>query len=165
MTRSGCRCRPGVPAAFTEPVADPLGDLTARYARGHGPFTTADVAARYGLGVAVVTGTLRRLAADGRVAEGEFLPGRRGTQWCDTGVLRLLRRRCLAKLRKEAEPVPAAALARFLPAWQNAASRRPGRARRRAAGPGGGRPRARTRCTRPSTSWPGRRCPPPRWRR
>jgi len=111
---------PGVPAAFTEPVADPLGDLTARYARGHGPFTTADVAARYGLGVAVITATLRRLAADGRVAEGEFLPGRRGTQWCDTGVLRLLRRRCLAKLRKEAEPVPAAALARFLPAWQQA---------------------------------------------
>jgi ATP-dependent helicase Lhr and Lhr-like helicase len=111
---------PGVPAAFTEPVADPLGDLTARYARGHAPFTTADVAARYGLGVAVITGTLRRLAAEGRVAEGEFLPGRRGTQWCDTGVLRLLRRRCLAKLRKEAEPVPAAALARFLPAWQQA---------------------------------------------
>jgi ATP-dependent Lhr-like helicase len=111
---------PGVPAAFTEPAADPLGDLTARYARGHGPFTTADVAARYGLGVAVITGTLRRLAADGRVAEGEFLPGRRGTQWCDTGVLRLLRRRCLAKLRKEAEPVPAAALGRFLPAWQQA---------------------------------------------
>ncbi len=111
---------PGVPAAFTEPVADPLGDLTARYARGHGPFTTADVAARYGLGVAVVTGTLRRLAADGRIAEGEFLPGRRGTQWCDSGVLRLLRRRCLAKLRKEAEPVPASALARFLPAWQQA---------------------------------------------
>ncbi len=111
---------PGVPAAFTEPVADPLGDLTARYARGHGPFTTADAAARYGLGVAVITGTLRRLAADGRVAEGEFLPGRRGTQWCDTGVLRLLRRRCLAKLRKEAEPVPAAALAGFLPAWQQA---------------------------------------------
>ena len=71
--------------------------------------------------MAVVTGALRRLAADGRVAEGEFLPGRRGTQWCDTSVLRTLRRRCLAKLRKEAEPVPPSALARFLPAWQNAA--------------------------------------------
>ena len=117
---------PGVPAAFAEPVADPLGDLTARYARGHGPFSTADVATRYGLGVAVVTGTLRRLSADGRIAEGEFLPGRRGTQWCDTGVLRLLRRRCLAKLRKEAEPVPSAALALFLPAWQNAGHPLPG---------------------------------------
>ena len=110
---------PGVPAAFTEPVPDPLSDLVARYARGHGPFLTADLAQRYGLGVAVVTGALRRLAAEGRVAEGEFLPGRRGTQWCDTSVLRTLRRRCLAKLRKEAEPVPPSALARFLPAWQN----------------------------------------------
>ena len=113
---------PGVPAAFTEPVPDPLSDLVARYARGHGPFLTADLAQRYGLGVAIVTGALRRLAAEGRVAEGEFLPGRRGTQWCDTSVLRTLRRRCLAKLRKEAEPVPPSALARFLPAWQNAAS-------------------------------------------
>jgi len=32
-------------------------------------------------------------------------------------VLRLLRRRCLARLRKEVEPVPPEALGRFLPAW------------------------------------------------
>jgi ATP-dependent Lhr-like helicase len=119
---------PGVPAAFTEPVPDPLSDLVARYARGHGPFLTADLAGRYGLGVAVVTGALRRLAAEGRIAEGEFLPGRRGTQWCDTSVLRTLRRRCLAKLRKEAEPVPPSALARFLPAWQNVAHSAAGQA-------------------------------------
>ena len=129
---------PGIPAAFTEPVPDPLGDLVARYARGHGPFVTADLAERYGLGVAVVTGALRRLAAGGRIAEGEFLPGRRGTQWCDTSVLRTLRRRCLAKLRKEAEPVPPSALARFLPSWQNVAQFAPGRA---AAGEGRGRAR------------------------
>ena len=61
--------------------------------------------------------TLRRLAADGRVADGEFLAGHRGTEWCDAGVLRMLRRRCLARLRKEAEPVPPQALGRFLPAW------------------------------------------------
>ncbi len=128
---------PGVPAAFTEPVPDPLSDLVARYARGHGPFLTADLAARYGLGVAVVTGALRRLAAEGRIAEGEFLPGRRGTQWCDTSVLRTLRRRCLAKLRKEAEPVPPSALARFLPAWQNVAHSAAGQG---AAGQGTGGP-------------------------
>ena len=131
---------PGVPAAFTEPVPDPLSDLVARYARGHGPFVTADLAERYGLGVAVVTGALRRLAAEGRVAEGEFIPGRRGAQWCDTTVLRTLRRRCLAKLRKEAEPVPPSALARFLPAWQNAAQSAPGQA---AGGPAGARGRTR----------------------
>ena len=129
---------PGVPAAFTEPVPDPLGDLVARYARTHGPFAAAAAAGRYGLGVAVVTGALRRLAADGRVAEGEFVPGGRGTEWCDAGVLRLLRRRCLAKLRKEAEPVPPPALAAFLPAWQNAghpAGRRTDGRRARRPGP------------------------------
>jgi ATP-dependent Lhr-like helicase len=109
---------PGVPEAFTEPVPDPLGDLVARYARTHGPFTVEAAASRYALGVAVVWGTLRRLAAAGRVVEGEFLPGEHGSEWCDTEVLRLLRRRCLARLRKEAEPAPPVALARLLPAWQ-----------------------------------------------
>ena len=131
---------PGVPAVFAEPVTDPLGDLVARYARTHGPFTAAAAAARYGLGVAIVTGALRRLAAEGRAAEGEFLPGGRGAEWCDSGVLRLLRRRCLAKLRKEAEPVPPQVLAAFLPAWQNAghpaaADSRPGRRGARRPGP------------------------------
>ncbi len=42
----------GVPAAFTESVADPLGELLGRYARTHGPFTTHDAAARFGLGPA-----------------------------------------------------------------------------------------------------------------
>jgi ATP-dependent Lhr-like helicase len=116
----GVALPPGVPGAFTEPVSDPLGDLAARYARTHGPFTAAGAAQRYGLGVAVMTGALHRLAADGRIAEGEFLAGGRGTEWCDAGVLRLLRRRCLARLRKEAEPVPARAFAAFLPAWQDA---------------------------------------------
>jgi ATP-dependent Lhr-like helicase len=107
----------GIPEAFTEPLPDPLGDLVARYARTHGPFPASAVAARYGLGVAVVATALRRLAAEGRMAEGQFLPGRRGTEWCDSEVLRLLRRRCLARLRKEAEPVEPAVLGRFLPAW------------------------------------------------
>jgi ATP-dependent helicase Lhr and Lhr-like helicase len=119
----------GVPTAFTEPVPDPLEDLVARYARCHGPFTTADVADRYGLGQAVVTGALRRLAAQGRVSEGEFRPGGRGAEWCDTEVLRLLRRRCLARLRKEAEPVPPEVLGAFLPAWQNAGQRAGGAGR------------------------------------
>jgi ATP-dependent Lhr-like helicase len=121
----------GIPEAFTEPLPDPLGDLVARWARTHGPFAAADLAVRYGLGVAVVAMALRRLAADGRVAEGEFLAGARGTQWCDSGVLRMLRRRCLARLRKEAEPVPPAVLGRFLPAWHGIGT---GRSRRPDAG-------------------------------
>ena len=129
----------GIPEAFTEPLPDPLGDLVARWARTHGPFTAADVASRYGLGVAVVAMTLRRLAADGRVAEGEFLTTQHGTQWCDSEVLRMLRRRSLARLRKEVEPVPAAVLGRFLPAWHGIEeSGGPDAGRGRGTGPGAG---------------------------
>jgi ATP-dependent helicase Lhr and Lhr-like helicase len=110
----------GVPTAFLQPVTDPLGDVVGRYARTHAPFTPADVARRLGVGVAVVDTTLQRLAARGRVLTGEFRPGGSGTQWCDAEVLRLLRRRSLAALRQEAEPVPVSALVRFLPSWQGA---------------------------------------------
>jgi ATP-dependent Lhr-like helicase len=109
----------GVPVAFIEPVADPLGDLVGRYARTHAPFTAAAAALRLGLGVAVVTDTLRRLQDERRVSEGEFRPGGTGTEWCDVEVLRRLRRRSLAALRKEVEPVEQAAFARFLPEWQH----------------------------------------------
>jgi ATP-dependent Lhr-like helicase len=110
---------PGLPGAFAEPVEDPLGDLVSRYARSHGPFTVEEVAARWQLGTAVVLDTLRRLGAAGRVVEGEFRPGGRGSEWCDAEVLRRLRRRSLAALRAEVEPVEPAALGRFLPAWQH----------------------------------------------
>jgi len=82
----------GVPQAFLEPVPDPLGDLVARYARTHGPFTARDVAAWLGLGMAVVADVLRRLVASGRVVEGELRPiesggGIHGTDFCDAEVL------------------------------------------------------------------------------
>ncbi|GAA4447644.1 ATP-dependent helicase [Phytohabitans houttuyneae] len=109
----------GVAQAYVEPVPDPLGDLVARYARTHGPFTAAACAARFGLGVFVVEQALRRLAATGRVVSGEFSPEGAGAEWCDAEVLRMLRRRSLAALRREIEPVPPRALATFLPRWQH----------------------------------------------
>ncbi|WP_439427829.1 Lhr family helicase [Micromonospora sp. LA-10] len=112
----------GVAEAYLAPVADPLTDLVARYARTHGPFAAATCAARFGLGVFVVEQALRRLAANGRVVSGEFAPDTVGTQWCDAEVLRLLRRRSLAALRREIEPVPPRALATFLPRWQQVGS-------------------------------------------
>jgi ATP-dependent helicase Lhr and Lhr-like helicase len=112
----------GLAAAFLEPGPDPLGDLVGRYARTHAPFPAAAVAARFGLGVFVVEQALRRLTAAGRVTSGEFTPAGAGTEWCDTEILRLLRRRSLAALRQEIEPVPAGTLARFLPAWQHVGS-------------------------------------------
>ncbi len=116
----------GVPATFLEPVVDPLGELLSRYARTHGPFTTADAAGRFGLGLRVAADVLGRLAVDGKLLRGEFtdiatdVPG--SDQWCDAEVLRILRRRSLAALRAQVEPVGTAAYARFLSAWQQVGS-------------------------------------------
>ncbi|MFZ0160227.1 MAG: helicase-related protein, partial [Kineosporiaceae bacterium] len=112
----------GVAEVFTEPVPDPLTDLLARFARTHGPFTAALAAQRFGLGVAVVVEALRRLMAAGRMVEGELRPvesgGGHGTDYCDREVLRTLRRRSVAALRAEVEPVSPSDLSRFLPVWQ-----------------------------------------------
>ncbi|MGB3442794.1 MAG: ATP-dependent helicase [Actinophytocola sp.] len=113
----------GVPEAFTEPVDDPLGDLLSRYARTHGPFPATDVAARFGLGVAVVTGVLDRMVGIGRLVRGELRPGGTHVEYCDADVLRRVRRASLAKLRAEVEPVEPAALGRFLPVWHGVGKR------------------------------------------
>jgi ATP-dependent Lhr-like helicase len=110
---------PGTPDVFTDPVEDPLADLVGRFARTHGPFVADEVADRLGLGAAVVRQTLQRLASQGRVLDGEFRPSGSGIEWCDAEVLRRLRRRSLARLRQEIEPVEPAVLARFLAAWQH----------------------------------------------
>ena len=114
----------GVPQAFLDPVPDPLGDLVARYARTHAPFPVVAVAQWWGVGPAVAMDALRRLVSAGRVVEGELLPtesggGQHGLDYCDAEVLRTLRRRSLAALRAEVEPVAAVELARFLPQWQS----------------------------------------------
>ncbi len=108
---------PGLPAALLEPAPDALGDLLRRYARTHGPFTAAEAAARLTIGVQVAELTLRRLAESGRVVGGEFRPGAHGGEWCDAEVLRSLRRRSLAALRHEVEPVDPPVLGRFLVGW------------------------------------------------
>jgi len=117
---------PGLPESLLEPAADAVGDLVRRYARTHGPFTPADVGTRLGLGGGIVAATLQRLALGGRVIEGEFRPGGHGREWCDAEILRALRRRSLAKLRHEVEPVEPQVLGRFLVSWHGLAHKRRG---------------------------------------
>ena len=105
----------GLPAAFLEDVPDALRRLLARYAATHGPFTTAELRARYGVDCSAV---LRELERAGGLVRGELRPGGSEREWCDTEVLRRIRRASLAVLRSEIEPADQRELARFLPAWQ-----------------------------------------------
>ncbi|HET7029656.1 MAG TPA: DEAD/DEAH box helicase [Candidatus Limnocylindrales bacterium] len=107
----------GVPEAFLVPAAAALDGLLARWARTHGPFLAPEPARRWGLPIGIVEDALERLAAAGTILRGEFRPGGAEREWIDPDVLRLLRRRSLARLRRDVEPVDPAAYARFLPAW------------------------------------------------
>ncbi len=109
---------PGLACALLEPVAHPVLELVRRYARTHGPFTLREVADRFALDTVIVENALRVLAAEGRVLEGGFRPGGLHREWCDAEMLRLIRRKSLAKLRREVEPVEQHTLARFLTHWQ-----------------------------------------------
>ncbi len=114
----GVQPPPGVPHTFLEPVDDPLGDVVGRYARTHGPFLAGDAAAVLGLPVGVVETALIRLEQSGRVVQGAFRPAGQGREWVDDGVLKRLKRRSLALLRSEIEPVETRSLARFEISWQ-----------------------------------------------
>ncbi len=105
----------GIPAAFLEPVPDALRRLVLRYARTHGPFAADDLRARWGIDA---DAELEQLAAEGAVIEGGFRPGGGGREWIAPDVLRRVRRRTLAAIRRAVEPVEADALGRFVPAWQ-----------------------------------------------
>jgi ATP-dependent Lhr-like helicase len=109
---------PGLPVALLEPIAHPILELVRRYARTHGPFTLRDAADRFALDSGIVENALRALAAEGRVLEGGFRPTGLHREWCDAEILRQIRRKSLAKLRREVEPVEQHTLARFLAHWQ-----------------------------------------------
>ena len=109
---------PGVPTALLEPVAQPVVELVRRFARTHGPFTLAEVAGRFALDAGQAELALNQLCAENRVVEGGFRPGGVHREWCDAEMLRIIRRKSLARLRKEVEPVEQRTLARFLTHWQ-----------------------------------------------
>ncbi len=117
---------PGLPAAFLEAAPEAMVDLLRRYARTHGPFTTHEAAARFDLPMESVEAVLQRLVQAGRMVEGGFRPGGVHREWCDDEVLRAIRRKSLARLRKEVEPVEQRTLARLFTRWQGVVQPRRG---------------------------------------
>jgi ATP-dependent Lhr-like helicase len=114
----GVQPPPGVPHVFLEPVEDPLGDVIGRYARTHGPFSVGEAADALAIPTGIVETVLHQLEAKGRVDVGAFRRGGQGREWIDREVLRRLKRRSLAVLRREIEPVTPASLAAFTVTWQ-----------------------------------------------
>ncbi|MDQ6914452.1 MAG: DEAD/DEAH box helicase [Actinomycetota bacterium] len=122
----------GLPDAFLEARPEALESLLRRWARTHVPFGAGEVASRWGLHADRVDSALRRLAARGEVLAGQFRHRRDGgrdgrrdgeeREYCHPEVLRQLRRRSLAALRREVEAVPVEVLASFLPDWQGVGS-------------------------------------------
>lgn len=108
----------GLPGELLASRPVPLESLLRRYAHSRGPFTAADAAARFGLPEGAIEPLLARLEEAGRLSRGEFRREGDVVEWCDRDVLRRIKRRTLARLRREAEPVDGAALARFLTRWQ-----------------------------------------------
>ncbi len=112
----------GLPATFLEQRENPIETMVRRYARSHGPFPTQQIYDRYEVDMLPV---LRGLEQQGVLVRGELLPGGTEREWCDSEVLRRVRRASLAHLRKEVEPADRRQLARFLPSWQNVDAHRP----------------------------------------
>jgi ATP-dependent helicase Lhr and Lhr-like helicase len=104
----------GLPEAFLSSVSEPLEELVLRFAKGRGPFTTAEANARFGIDVEPVLIALERRD---KLLRGELRPGGTEREWCEPDVLRRLRRASLAALRREVEPTEQAAFGRFLPHW------------------------------------------------
>ena len=116
----GVSLPPGLADAFLKPSHDPLRDIARRYARTHGPFTTAEIAERYEVKAEAIEPILRSFHAGGKLLEGEFRPNGRHWEWCDPEVLQQIRRKSLARLRREVEPVEPRTFARFAARWQGA---------------------------------------------
>jgi ATP-dependent helicase Lhr and Lhr-like helicase len=104
----------GLPDVFLEGGPESLRQLVLRYAKGRGPFTSEQANDRFGRDVTPLLADFER---SDLIVRGELRPGGTEREWCDPDVLRRLRRASLAALRKEVEPVPQDALARFLPGW------------------------------------------------
>jgi ATP-dependent helicase Lhr and Lhr-like helicase len=117
---------PGIAPVLLEPVTAPVLELARRYARTHGPFTLVEMSARFALDKPQVEAVLNALLLDGRIVEGGFRPGGVYREWCDAEVLRLIRRKSLARLRREVEPIEQQTLARLATHWQGVLQRRRG---------------------------------------
>ncbi|MBL9017566.1 MAG: DEAD/DEAH box helicase [Myxococcales bacterium] len=142
----GVECTPMIATpswAKVPPREDAIGKIVSAQLDHRGPVTARELTAELGLPIGEIIGALLALEGDGAILRGTFRPAAArpepattmraalvaadaaGTspdlEWCNRRVLARIHRLTLAKLRKEIEPVGAAALMRFLLRWQRVA--------------------------------------------
>jgi ATP-dependent helicase Lhr and Lhr-like helicase len=108
----------GLPEAFAQAVPNALDQLLTWWAQTHVPFVPSEPAGRWNLPAAIVTAGLAPQIARGDLIVGHFRRVGDEQEFCSADVLRIIRRRSLAALRHEIEPVEPVVLARFQPGWQ-----------------------------------------------
>ncbi len=119
-------CPPVWPKYFCGVPKIRCSELIRRYSRTHGPFTSTEIAERYDLQPAAVESVLHALHGLGQLLQGEFRPRGTHREWCDPETLQQIRRKSLARLRREIEPVEQKTFARFIARWQGVTVKRRG---------------------------------------
>ena len=126
VTRSAFLCHQVFPRHFLRRLQNLWSILFAATRARTGRLRLSEVAKRYALSNGAVEPVLQRLVGMGRIVEGGFRPSGVNREWIDVEVLRTIRRRSLARLRKEVEPVEQRTLARLFTRWQGVVQPRRG---------------------------------------
>ncbi len=88
-----------------------------------GPQSVAQLAERLRIDAGAIEAALLRLEAQGQVLRGRFTDSKAAEEeWCNRRVLARIHRLTIGTLRREIEPVTAAAYAAFLQRWQHVAA-------------------------------------------
>ncbi|HEX6533255.1 MAG TPA: DEAD/DEAH box helicase [Gemmatimonadaceae bacterium] len=111
-----------LPAALATPVLEPRAarrEILARFLALAGPITVSEVRARYGWGARWIEARLTEWERTGRLVCARFRRGVTATEWCSRRIAERARRRALAALRRQIQPVELPAFASFLQHWQH----------------------------------------------
>jgi len=98
---------------------DALLEIVRGRMEGLGPVTADAIALSMNVSASEVDAVLARLAGEGVVMSGLFIPGAAQTEWCDRALLARIHRYTVKRLRQEIEPVSSKDFMRFLFRWQH----------------------------------------------
>ena len=114
---------PSLPQVETAPPSrdEVLLTLVTGWMAHIGPTTASTLGEILGLAASEIEKALLRMEASGTVLRGKFTSSTDETEWCERRLLARIHRLTVGMLRKQIEPVTAAAFMRWLLRWQHVA--------------------------------------------